>query len=285
MGENTLYLLLSVGLSAGRNLTSKKTAADAKDRSSFFFSQAVLFLSAALILAVFNPRAFALASPVALMQGVVYGVLLILSQWMFTLALRHGSTSVCSVIYSLGFILPTISGAVFWNESFTASHFCGLLMALAVILLTVKRDGCKRGERSFIPFILIAMLSSGGLGIMQKVQQSSQAAEHKGAFLITAFLVAFIASMAALLLCQRAPRVSKDAVIYPALAGGCFGGANLCNTVLAGRMSSAVFFPVQNISTILLSTLLGIILFKEKITVKTAITVALGIAVVVIFSI
>lgn len=69
------------------------------------------------------------------------------------------------------------------------------------------------------------------------------------------------------------------------MTGVCFGGANLFNTILAGKMKSAVFFPLQNISTILLTTLLGIVLFKEKITKKTALILSLGILVILLFSI
>ena len=74
------------------------------------------------------------------------------------------------------------------------------------------------------------------------------------------------------------------AALNPAITGLCFGGANLLNTILAGRMKSAVFFPLQNISTILLSTLLGTLIFKEKITAKTAVIILLGALTVVVFS-
>ena len=110
------------------------------------------------------------------------------------------------------------------------------------------------------------MFSSGGLGIMQKVQQSSAAANEKGAFLFVAFCFAFCCSFAAFLLSHEKTGFPVQRTLYPALTGLCFGGANLCNTILAGKMKSAVFFPLQNISTILFTTLLGIFLFKEKLT-------------------
>ncbi len=283
--ENALYLLASVSLTASRNITSKKTAAEAKATSQFFFSQSVLFLSAALLLAALNPAAFQKVSGITVIYGVIYGVLLILSQWMFTLALSLGSTSVCSVVYSLGFILPTVSGALFWSEPFTVLNFIGLILAVFVILLTVKKgEGEKKAGKSFAAFILIAMTASGGLGIMQKLQQAGSAKDERSLFLIIAFVFAFLGSAAALLLSKKGEKPRASLIIYPALTGLCFGGANLLNTILAGRMKSAVFFPLQNISTILLSTLLGILIFREKLTAKTAVIIALGAATVVVFS-
>ena len=56
-----------------------------------------------------------------------------------------------------------------------------------------------------------------------------------------------------------------------------FGLANLLNTILAGRLDSAVFFPVLNISTILFSIVSGIILFKEKLFKNDILVLILGI--------
>ncbi len=74
-------------------------------------------------------------------------------------------------------------------------------------------------------------------------------------------------------------------ILSPAFTGICFGGANLCNTVLAGRMKSAVFFPLQNVSAILLTTLLSVVIFKEKLTWKTTLILVLGIFVIMLFSV
>ena len=285
MRENWLYLILSVFLSMGRNIMSKKTANDANEKSQFFLTQTVLFFSSALLLLVFNIKNLATVSAVTLIYGIIYGVLLILSQWMLTIALKYGGTSVCTVIYSLGFILPTISGALFWNETFTFINIVGVFIAIVVILLTAKKNEKEsKSPKSFVPFIVIAMISSGGLGIMQKVQQSTDAADEKGVFLFVAFTFAFCSSLVAFLVCRDGLMHGRAKVLYPAITGICFGGANLCNTILAGRMKSAVFFPVQNVSTILLSTLFGVVIFKEKITSKTVAIIILTIAVIILFS-
>lgn len=285
-GENSIYLLLSVSLTSGRNIASKKTAADNTATSHFFFSQAMLFLAAALLLISFNLTSFSAISSTTLIYGIIYGVLLISSQWMFTLALKKGSTAICSVVYSLGFIIPTVSGAFFWNEEFTLTDLLGLILALTTIIFTVigKEADTKNGKGFLIP-IIVAMLSSGGLGVMQKVQQSSSYANERNEFLIIAFTLAFLASIVGFLSCKNKAKIQSRNVAFPAIAGLCFGGANLFNTILAGRIKSAAFFPLQNISVILLSTLLGIILFKEKLTFKNAAIVILGAITVIIFSI
>ncbi len=285
--EKILYLVTSVLLSAGRNITSKKIAADTNLKAQFFLSQTVLFASAAALLLLFGIKDMATMASTTLICGIIYGVLLILSQWMFTLALKIGHTSVCSVVYSLGFILPTVSGTLFWDEAFGSLQLIGIFISVVIILLSAKKGQGeqKKEHKIFIPCILVAMLSSGGLGIMQKVQQSSVNANEKGAFLLVAFCFAVCCSFVAYLSCSRERGVFHvRKAVYPAVTGLCFGGANLCNTVLAGKMKSAAFFPIQNISTIVFTTLLGIVLFKEKLTLKTATIFILGVAVIILFS-
>lgn len=271
-------LLLSVGLSAGRNSISKKIAATAGERASFFLSQMVLFFTAAVLLAACNLPMLTV-SCLTWLYGVTYGLLLVLSQWMFTLSLRTGAASVCSVVYALGFLLPTLSGVLFWGEDFALTQGLGVVLAVGVILLTFKKSSGTHPGR-YIPFLLVAMTASGGLGIMQKVQQVSPVAGEKGAFLVIAFLLAGGCSLAALCLCCRRVSLRPAVMLYPAAAGLCFGGANLCNTLLAGRLPSAVFFSLQNISTILLSTILGVAVFRERLTARTVLIVLLGALVV-----
>ncbi len=284
--EKFFYLFWSITLSSGRNIISKKTAVSANGRAPFFFSQTLLFGAAALLFLMIGIPELLSVSAITLFYGILYGVLLILSQWMLMIALKWGNTSICTVIYSLGFLLPTISGALFWKEPFTVLNFCGVIIAVFVILLTAKtRQRHASGKQAYLPFILVAMISSGGLGIMQKLQQSSSAADEKGVFLLIAFSFAFFCSFVAFLLCRDKVSIQATTIVYPALIGLCFGGANLCNTILAGKMKSAIFFPIQNVSTILLTTVLGILICKEKITSRTVTIILLGIMVILLFSI
>ena len=283
--EKVLYLFSSVFLSSGRNIISKKTALLFGGKSNFFLLQTLLFGAATGLLLPFSIKELTNLSFITIIYGVIYGMLLVSSQWAFTMALRLGETSICTVVYSLGFILPTLSGTIFWKEKLTPFNYFGIALAVLVILISAKKkERNKKIKSAFLPFVLVAMLSSGGLGIMQKVQQSSSAAEEKTAFLFIAFLLAWAFSITAFLFSkEKAKAVAKNSV-FPIAAGLCFGGANFFNTVLAGKMKSGIFFPLQNVLVVLFSAVLGIAIFKEKITAKTLLVLLLGIAVIILFS-
>ena len=140
MIENIPYLLLSVSLSAGRNVISKKTAVTYSGWGQFFFSQTLLFGCAAVLMLIFGITDLIKASPITWVFGGIYGVLLLLSQWMFTLGLKNGVASVCTVVYSLGFIIPTLVGTYFWGEKLTVFGILGILIAAVIILLSAKKE-------------------------------------------------------------------------------------------------------------------------------------------------
>lgn len=293
--DSGLLLALSVGLSSGRNIISKKTALGVSKKADFYFSQTILFFSALVLILLTGVWNFKITSHLTVVYGIIYGVLLVLSQWMFTIALKTGNASICTVIYSLGFIFPTVIGAFVWDGGFTGIlQPVGICLAVCTIVLSAfakdkqvvnsATPAQKKTTLTFFPFILVAMLASGGLGIMQKVQQKSVVSNERDAFLIIAFIIATVCSLIFFLCYRQKPTLPKKQVVFTSATGICFGGANVLNTVLAGLVSSAILFPVLNVSTILLSLILSLIVFSERLTLSKIGVVALSIATVLAFS-
>lgn len=275
-----LLLGLSVLLSTGRNLFSKELSSVKFGTKSFFLCQAILFLCGGVVLVLFGKISFATIVPITFIYAIIYGLLLILAQWFYTAALAKGNTSLCSTVYSLGFIFPTLSGAIFWAEPFSPLDMLGILCAVsAVIVSGLKTQAKEKTAKSyyFIPLV-IAMLASGGLGIVQKLQQKSDCAEQKSIFLLIAFLLAEGISLIFALFTKK---TTTDSVPHRKLAvasciGLFFGCCNLLNTSLAGMLDSAIFFPTLNIGVILLSMICGVIFFKEKIKKRETAVLILG---------
>ena len=275
-----LFLGLSVVLSTGRNLFSKKLSDIRFGTRAFFLCQSVLFLCGAVSLVLFGKILFGSIAPITFIYAIIYGLLLILAQWFYTAALAGGNTALCSTVYSLGFILPTLSGAILWSESFSGSDLFGVLCAVsAVIILGFNPRTKEKTVKSyyFIPLI-IAMLASGGLGIVQKLQQKSDYSDQKSLFLLIAFIFAAAISFIFSLFAKKQgdPPFRRGKLAVASCIGVCFGCCNLLNTTLAGLLDSAIFFPTLNIGVILLSMICGVIFFKERISKKEIVVLILG---------
>lgn len=275
-----LLLSLSVVLSTGRNLFSKKLSDIRFGTRAFFLCQSVLFLCGSIALILFEKISWNGIAIVTLGYAIVYGLLLILAQWFYTSALAKGNTALCSTVYSLGFIIPTLSGAILWSEPFSIPDLFGVLCAVsAVIVSGIKPQTKEKTGKAyyFIPLV-VAMLASGGLGIVQKLQQRSDYSDQKTIFLLIAFLLAAGSSLlfAAFSKEKSLSDLRPQKLAVASCVGVCFGCCNLLNTTLAGLLPSAIFFPTLNICVILLSMLCGVVFFKERLSKKEVAVLILG---------
>jgi drug/metabolite transporter (DMT)-like permease len=276
---SALLLFTSVIFSSGRNLLSKGISSVSFGSRRFFLLQSLIFSSGALVLLIFTGYSFKTISFLTVLFSVVYAVLLLSAQWCYTIALRSGQVGVCATVYSLGFILPTISGAIFWHETVTLWNVIGVSLIIPIMLLSGKEGRKEKVQenRHFIFPLLIAMISSGGLGIMQKVQQNSAYPEEKSVFVFVSFLLtATISFVCFLTRNKEEEKVLKKQYVFSCGAGSCFAICNLLNTSLAGMLSSAVLFPILNIGSIFLSALLSVLLFREHLSTKHYLILLLG---------
>lgn len=290
MEPTALFLLaLSIVCSTARAVFSKKLGALSGSRRGFYLTQAVLFAVAAAVLLMLNVRSIARPSQTAVLLAVAYGVLTVRSQWMYTLSLTRCPVSVCAMVYSFGFILPTVFGTVVWREPVNAFKIVSILLCIGTIFLASGKSDAGSAKPRGLPLpLIVAMLASGGLGIVQKLQQKSAASGETGMFLCLAFVLATLLSLLAALAARK--DAAPKARIAPALAlpilivGVCMAAANTANTLLAGLLPSAVIFPTVNVGVILASLAVSALLLKEKPTRRQLAAFALGITAILLFN-
>lgn len=279
---SVVLLALTVLLSTLRHIISKKISRFPFGTRAFYLLQSVIFLSGAILLAA---TCRGVPSLITVLLALLYGAALISAQYFYTAALSVGDVSICATVYSLGFIIPTLSGTIFWNEKLTVIKALGILAAIFAVLLSGAKKSTKEKSGYYLPLI-ISMLSSGALGVLQKLQQRVSGAGEASAFVMLAFLAACLVSF--LFLSFSGAERQKNAqpfIKFAILIGCCFGGCNLLNTLLAGRLPSAVFFPSLNISSIVLSVIMSVLFFKEKLTGRKAIILAISFLAILLLNI
>lgn len=282
-------LILTIFFSTIRNVLSKNISGLSFGSERFFASQAILFLFGGLVLALFSGNIFNGFSLQTFFYALIYSVLLLMSQYFYTMSLRNGNIGICSTVYSFGFIFPTLSGCIFWNEYVSILNFVGILLVFPAIIISGKRKNdikSSKGERGYIFFLLIAMVSSGGLGIMQKIQQKSVHSDEMEAFVIIAFALAALISFVFCLFAKKdESRPTGNMIFISAVIGVAFAVSNLLNTSLAGKLDSAVFFPAFNIGRIIASIFSGLIFYKEKISKRDVFVFFLGVISIILISV
>ena len=291
----TITLILSLAAALGGSIAKKYyTDKGPIGLSGGFVFNAVSCLSAAAILLCWG--GFGHSSVFTIVLGMVFGAVTALQGITNIAALQVGPMSYTSVIISFSTLISALSGVMFFDESLGWAQIVGMVLMLASFVLAARSDGNeKKANLKWLFLCLIAFVATGGIGVMQKVHQSSEYRDELNAFLIIAFVssAAFCAIFAALLKRrenrsayekekQNNPIKQAYFMLGIMLASGvCVAVNNKLNLYLSGVMDSAVFFPIVNGGGLVLTTLAAVLLFKEKLSTKQWIGVVIGIASVV----
>lgn len=123
---------------------------------------------------------------------------------------------------------------------------------------------------------MLAFIFQGGIGVLQKIHQSSAYKEEASGFLLIAFTCSLIYS-AIISKNLRERNFSKKHVFIAIICGLCTYAMNFLNLKLSGIIPSQLFFPLINGSAIILSSLMSVLFFNEKLSKKQLVGLSGGI--------
>ena len=286
------YVLLAVSLAGSiTGATVKKYLGDRYRNGTFerYFFSAVTSLVAAAGLAALSDSLR--ASAFTLLLGIVFGMTTAIQSVFNYKAIEIGPFSYTTVLGSLSMIIPALSGAVLWNETISWLQIVGIALMIVCFVLSAEfRGEQKKATLRWLFYFMVAFLCTGAIGVMQKWHQNTEYKDELDAFLVIAFAFSFVFSTAAALIGRKKEKVPQDGkkltsplpIFLMIVAGVGIADCNKLNLYLSGAMDSAVFFPVFNVSVLILITLIAVVFFKEKLTVKQWIGLAVGACAVVL---
>lgn len=220
--------------------------------------------------------------------SVFFGFSVAVTQILQAKAMGKGPASMVTLIYSCGFLLPVFYGVAFWGEQVSVFQWIGVFLLLPVLFLIMGRKSEKTVLFHWLPFAFAAMIGSGTNAIFQKTHQYSDHAAELPFFLVYAlFFSAVFTGIACFFVREkkasgpRACKWHKDEWL-PLCLGVCVGALNFLNLHLAGKLPSVVHFPVYNIGSLLLTSILSAILYKDKPTPRQSAGFVLGIAAILL---
>jgi drug/metabolite transporter (DMT)-like permease len=199
---------------------------------------------------------------------------------------QENGVSVASVSSKMSMIIPILFGIFFFKETITFPKVIGILIALVAVYFTSKKEAGKVEMKNFIFPILLFF----GAGIVDTSVSYLQYIYLKDSeialFSATTFLSAFFFGI----LISIFKTIKGDFKFRgKSIIGGVFLGIPnyfsmyfLIKALHNKNLESATVFTLINIGVILLSTIFGIILFKEKLLKQNYLGIALAIIAVIL---
>ena len=208
--------------------------------------------------------------------GVLFGVVTALSNYYKMQSLSCGPMHITLLITTSSMIIPTLSG-VFFGECFSVYKLILVFVLIFFIYLSLEKKNSTEINKKWLIFCALAFVLQGSIGVLQKIHQSSEHKGEIGGFLFVAFICSIVYSHFRAKKGFKELGFNKKLFIFAPICGLCTFLMNFLNLRLSGLLPSQLFFPVVNGSAIILSSVMSVIIFKEKLTKRQIVGLCGGI--------
>ncbi|HDZ06284.1 hypothetical protein LCGC14_0148080 [marine sediment metagenome] len=190
--------------------------------------------------------------------------------------------SVASVATKMSLTIPVLFGVFFYKEELGVLEVIGIILALLAVYFTSLKKNKVKAEKWAFALPVLVFLGSGIIDTSIKYFQDAHMPEEEYAlFSATVFLSAGIFGLffIGFKSTQQPLKVNFKNII----GGICLGVPNyfsiyfLLKALQHPTWNSASVFTINNVAIVMFSTLLGIILFRERLTVKNWFGIGLAI--------
>lgn len=219
--------------------------------------------------------------------AIFLGALFVAIFFVMAMTAQKNGVSVASVAGKMSVVIPVFFGVFLYNESVTFLKVIGIIIALiAVYLASVKEDKVAAKNAGLL-FPILLFLGSGTIDTTLKyVEVMFVPKSDVSIFSGSLFGIAAIFSLSILLIQavkKRDPFGFKNVIAGIALGiPNYFSIIFLIKALQTEGFESSTLFTINNVSIVILSTLVGILIFKEQFSIKNKIGVALAILGIVI---
>ena len=212
------------------------------------------------------------------------GALFIIVFNLMAITTQHNVLSVVSVATKMALVIPIAFGLWYYKEPLGTSKAAGIVLALiAVYLVAVKKDSSIILQKKNLVFPVLVFLGSGLIDTSLNFLQNDFITDKSliPLFSSTIFLTAGVIGIMVLV----AQKIKGVLVLEfkNIIAGIVLGIPNyfsiyfLVKALRSDLFDSSGIFTINNVGIVIISTLLGIVFFKEQLSIKNWIGITLAV--------
>ena len=194
--------------------------------------------------------------------GILSGILYLAGFVMLQRSVQKNGVVLSSVFMKLGLLVPIVMSLLVFKEVPTPAQIAGFCIAVgAIILINLKKDSARG---SFGMGLILLLLLGGGCDAMSKIFEMIGPAALSEQFLFYTFLMAFV--LCTVLVIRSAEHPGLRDLLFGALIGiPNFFSAKFLLLALT-QLPAVVVYPSYSVATLLLITLVGVAVFRERLS-------------------
>ena len=248
----------------------------------------LIFVFAAVL---FLPRLISSGiSSATVLCGIIMGTLSVLFQWSYVQAMSTGPVSMTVLINNFSMLMPVLTSVLLYSEKFGVFRILGLVLMLVSFAIDVRVDKNSPPNKRWFLMTILTFFSNGLMNVVLKIFSMSEHGGEIAGYVSISYLTATFLTAVLLFffrMGKRTPtfRISGKVILSACSAGILLALAQALNAYASGHIDGTLFFPTYNGGVTLTLALIGLLLFREKLSTRKKIGLAIGIAAIVMMSI
>lgn len=259
-----LYLLLAITSSVLISIIMRISERYVKNEMGMFMANyAVCMLLSFLYMPDKSSMLFQGAGDaITLVLGVLSGILYLISFVFMKKNMAKNGIIMTSTFMRLGVLVPTVMAVVVFREMPSITQIAGVLFAIIGILVMYFEKQALKGSGNKLWLIALLMLS-GLTDSMANIFDKVGTVLYKDVYLLLTFVIAFL--IAGVFTFRGKNQVKGKDIIVGALIGiPNYYSARFLLLAL-GQIQAVLVYPMYSVSTIIVTTVVGIIVFHEEV--------------------
>lgn len=210
-----------------------------------------------------------------------FGALLLASLFIIVFNLmaitsQKNGVSVAAVAGKMAVIIPVLFGILLYNEEVSLVKIVGVLIGLCAVYLITLKNNVKKGT---LIFPLLLFFGAGIIDTIIKYIQTNYVNSNE-TNLFSGILFGIAGVLGVIVYCIKPTAIKVKNIISGIVLGviNYYSIYYILKALENKNMQSAIVFSINNISIVAICTLLGLFVFKEKLTTKN--WIGIGIAII-----
>ncbi|WP_296637883.1 EamA family transporter [Polaribacter sp.] len=215
------------------------------------------------------------------------GALFVSIFFVMAVTAHKNGVSVASVAGKMSVVIPVFFGVLLYNESLTVLKVVGIVIALIAVYLTSVKEDKITAQNAGLLFPILLFFGSGTIDTTLKYIETNFV-DKADVSIFSGSLFVIAAFFSGVILIIKTFRKKEKFGIKNYFAGLILGVPNYFSIVFLIKalqtegFESSTLFTMNNVGIVIVSTLLGILIFREQFTLKNKLGVVLAILGIII---
>ena len=193
--------------------------------------------------------------------GFISGILFLVSFVLFQVNTKKNGVVLSAIFMKLGLLVPFIMSILLFGEMPTSVQVIGFIIAIAAIIAINYRKDDSGSKFSF--GLIFLLLIGGSADVMAKVFEEYGRSVFSDLFLFYTFAVALVLCIGLVIWKKEKP--GKAEFIYGAIIGVPNFFSSKFLIAALKDVPAVIAYPTYSVATILIVTLTGVFVFKERL--------------------